>query len=330
MASRASRAVVACVVAVALGGCSPQWSLPLAALDRVPLSVALLTPNEVYAVGGALDSGANALFLHYDGVVWHQLPVASDATLWWVFVLSPSSVYAAGERGLMLRFDGSGITTLTPPTTSTLFGVWGASDHDLWLVGGVPDVSGVILRFDGTTFTDMTPANASGAFFKVWGSSANDVFICGQNSAILHWDGSALVAQTTPLARPTSLFTVAGRASNDVYVVGGLASAVALHWDGAAWKSVSDPALAAAPGLSGVAVDFDGSVVFVGAQGTKLRGRPGNLVDDSAQATRADLHAASVRDGEIFTVGGNYEIPAPAPRQGVIAHFGGLVASTVR
>ena len=58
--------------------------------------------------------------------------------------------------------------------------------------------------------------------------------------------------------------------------------------------------------------------MLVGGSGTKLRGRPGAWIDESAFATREDLHAASIVGGEIFTVGGNYLAPPPtrAPRRG--------------
>jgi photosystem II stability/assembly factor-like uncharacterized protein len=322
--------IVAVLAALCLVACSPEWTLPLPALDRVPLSVTQPAGDAVFTVGGALGSTGQALFLRYDGSSWHAIPVATDATLWWVFARSPSDVYAVGERGSAFHWSGATPTAIALPTTATLYGVWGASDDDLWIVGGTPDLDGVILHRDANGWHDLTPADVHGALFKVWGASANDVFICGQDNLMLHWNGSALTPQTVPVAPPTSLFTVAGRSSADVYAVGGLANAVALHYDGSAWSNVNDKALASAPGLTGVSVDDDGSVVFVGGAGTKLRGRSGALVDDTALATQVDLHGASLRNGEIFTVGGNYNAPAPTARHGVVAHFGGSVGSTIK
>jgi hypothetical protein len=115
-----------------------------------------------------------------------------------------------------------------------------------------------------------------------------------------------------------------------VYAVGGLGNAVALHYDGSNWSRLTDAPLTDLPGLAGVSVDSDGQVIFVGGNGTKLRGRPGALIDDSSAATREDLHAAAIAGGEIFAVGGNYFVPAPTPRHGVIAHYGGGVPASIK
>src|SRR5438128_1796401 len=85
-------------------GAEPHWSLALGALDRVPLSVWADDPHNVYVAGGALGSGGDGLFLHFDGAIWREVPIGSTATLWWVFGLGPREVYLAGERGTLLHF----------------------------------------------------------------------------------------------------------------------------------------------------------------------------------------------------------------------------------
>jgi trimeric autotransporter adhesin len=325
-----SLAALGSLVALALGGCSAEWSLPLAALDRVPLSVTQPGPATVIAVGGALGSTGDGLFMTYDGADWHLVSTGTTATLWWVHAATLSTAWAVGERGTVFKWNGSALAPVATPATQTLFGTWGLGDDDLWIVGGTPDLSGVILHRDAAGWHDLTPAGTSAAFFKVWGASTSDVFICGQNAAMLHWDGHALTAQAPPVPATTTLFTVAGSSGHDVYAVGGLDTAVAVHYDGAKWSNVADHALANAQGLTGVSVDTDGSVVFVGGQGAKFRGKPGALVDDSSFVTHEDLHGASLRDGEIFAVGGNYNAPAGVTRDGVVAHYGGVVASTVK
>jgi hypothetical protein len=324
-------------LALALAGCtSPHWSVPALALDRVPLSVAELAPDDVWVVGGALGSGPAALMLHYDGSAWHQLDVGTTATLWWVHALSPRSIWAVGERGTIVRFDGTAFDAWAPPptpTTATLYGVWGPSDDDLWVVGGEPDQSAVALRRDSAGWHDVTPAGLTGAFFKVWGTRSDDVYLCGQNGGLWHWDGATLAQIPTTIGR-TPLFTVAGNGATDVYAVGGLGTATVLHFNGASWSLLAGAPFDQLPGLTGVSVDRDGTAFIVGAGGTKLRSKSGawpkDWIDETAQATRVDLHAVSIRDGEVFAVGGNYQAPAPVARQGVIAHYGGDVSAELR
>jgi hypothetical protein len=243
--------------------------------------------------------------------------------LWWTFGRSTTNVWLVGERGTVLRWDGAQVTSESVPTSDTLFGVWGASDDDLWAVGGKPDVSGVILHRTASGWSGVSGLPPTGAYFKVWGASASDVYVCGQGGTVLHWDGAAWALQTTGLAPSVSLFTVAGSGASDVWAVGGVGMPAAIHFDGGGWKSVTDPAFANLSGLAGIAVAADGSVAMVGGDGAKLRGRVGALVDDTAAATRTDLHAVTfAAGGTLYAVGGNWLAPAPAARQGVIARFG--------
>lgn len=316
------------VGALVAAGCTtpPHWSVPLPALDRVPLSVAQPAPNRAWIGGGALGSGGDALVLSYDGARWSRVDVHTDATLWWAS--NDATPWLVGERGTV--FANASTTPEPVPTTSTLYGVWVAPSGVAWIVGGEPDLSGVILRGSaGGSWSDLTPPGTSAAFFKVWGSADDDVWICGQNGALLHWDGAALTRIDTGITRQP-LLTVAGRDAEDIYVVGGLGSAIVLHHAGGAWTRLTDPMLAELPGLAGVSVDRDGTAVLVGAGGTKLRGRPGAWVDETAEATRVDLHAASFVGGELYVVGGNYQAPPGTPRQGVVAHYGGDVSSTIK
>jgi photosystem II stability/assembly factor-like uncharacterized protein len=321
------------VAAIACAGCSePRWSTALSALDRVPLSVSGVGPTEVYAAGGPLGSTGNALLLRYDGIAWRTISVATTATLWWVFARAHGDVWAAGELGTIVHSDGKMATIVadSPATTATLFGIWGTGPDDLWAVGGHPDADGIVLRKDANGWRTVAEApTQNGAYFKVWGSASDDVFICGQGGTILHWDGSKLSSQPSGVGPEVSLLTVAGRARDDVYVVGGTGRGVALHYDGTSWRPVSDPALDDAGALAGVAVDVDGRIVIVGAGGVKLRGRPGALVDDGAEPPHDDLHGVWIFRGEIFAVGGNYVAPAPAKRQGVIGHYGDPISSRV-
>lgn len=323
------RGALAVLFALAIG-CTPKphWSLPLPALDRVALSVLHASSRDTWVVGGALGSSGGALVLDYDGSAWSRYEIGTDATLWWAAEVHPYEWLAVGERGTIVRLPlGEAVAS---PTTTTLYGIWGNDDDGVWIVGGEPDLSGVIYVLRGGAWVDMTPAGATGAFFKVWGSSANDVWICGQAGALLHWDGHILAVVDSGLSRSASLFTVAGRSAQDIYAVGGPAQAIALHYDGTSWSQLADPALANLPGLNGVSVDSDGTAVMVGFGGTKLRGHPGAFVDETAFATHEDLHAVSISAGEIFAVGGDYLDPAPTPRTGVVAHFGGDISSTLK
>jgi photosystem II stability/assembly factor-like uncharacterized protein len=293
--------------------------VPLPTLDRVPLSVWANSSTEAYVVGGGLGSGGEALLLRREGLRWRILPTNTDATLWWVHGVSPRSVWMVGERGTILHFDGRTVTPFESGTDRTLYGVWGTSDNDLWAVGGKPGSDGILLHKDENGWTTIPAPITVAAFFKVWGSDGNDVFVCGEGGTMLHYDGTTWSIQPTGLSPEVTLFTVAGRAPNDVYAVGGFGRGAAIHYDGTGWYPVEDPRLVEVGSLAGVAVQWDGSVLIVGAAGLKLRGMPGALLDESSEPPLTDLHGAALAEGTAFAVGGNYLSPAGAVRQGMVA-----------
>lgn len=327
LALLASTTAAAC----ALGACSsPSWTTPVMGLDRILLSVWGARPDDIFVAGGSLGGPQGPAAFHFDGSKWTELPAktVTQSSLWWVHGMSSSDVWFAGEQGTILRWNGSAFSPMTSGTTETLYGIWGASSAELWAVGGSPDIDSVALHFDGTAWKPETrlPQNG-GAYFKVWGSSASDVFIVGQHGVIWHYDGASWTKMDSGVG-DVSLLTVRGRSSSDVYAVGGTGTAVALHYDGAAWRPVAGLDVSMTPGLTGVSVAPTGEVSIVGLAGTKLRLVGGAWIDDSHLPPRSDLHGTWL-DGpeDVFGVGGNLNAPVGSPRQGVVAHYGSALAT---
>jgi hypothetical protein len=180
-----------------------------------------------------------------------------------------------------------------------------------------------LLHYDGANFTDHSADVTSlvnGALFKVWGSSADDVFAVGQNGTIIHWNGTDWQAQTSPSG--AFLFTVYGTSASDVWAVGG-PRAVVLHYDGTAWAEV-DTGIPASV-FNGVAVGPTDDVLVVGMGGVKLRRTGGVWVDETSNDPRLDLHAAWIDpDGGAWVVGGNFNAPGSpgSTRIGVVGYHG--------
>ncbi len=307
------------LLVVFLAACDARWQESVPDLDRVPLSLYVAGRDEVFASGGALGSGGDALFLHLQGGTPSQIPTGTKNTLWWLHGFSSSDIFLVGEQGTILHWNGSAVSAEPSGTTKTLYGVWGPGAADLWAVGGMPGRDNVLLRRQGGAWTVQPSPTPSGAYFKIWGSAADDIFICGEGGTILHYDGAAWSKQDTGLPASTTLFTVHGRSRSDVVAVGGFGRGVALHYDGTRWSTLPDALFSSVGSLAGAAMDSDGRVMLVGAAGTKLRGMPGALIEDTAEGPRDDLHGAAFVDGVAFAVGGNYLAPPGATRHGVLA-----------
>ena len=70
---------------------------------------------------------------------------------------SSSDIWAVGQQGAIVHYDGKDWVAVASPTREGLFAVWGISSSDIWAVGG----KGVVIRYDGSRWTKVTSAPAS-------------------------------------------------------------------------------------------------------------------------------------------------------------------------
>jgi hypothetical protein len=298
------------------GGGGPVWSTSLEVGERVGAlwSVWGSAPNDVWAVGGQTyeDGLTGAAIFHHDGSTWTAdvLPEGTQG-LNWIFGVGDRLI-AVGEFGTIRHRVADGEwATGSCATALPLWGVWGATADDLWIVGGDGFLRDPVLcHFDGEAFAawDLPPIDfETFALYKVWGTAADDVWAVGDNGLLMHFDGVqwALVDSGTEV----DLISLWGRGPDDIVAVGGRSDGVVLRWDGSAWTSASS----GTPGLNGVFMRDDGDAIVVGMMGTALRVPAGTLVLEPEQSmTILSLHAVfGTSDGVMHAVGGNLDTGPP-------------------
>lgn len=302
--------------------------------DTSDLNASILSVNgpsldNLFFAGGTMEpvEPAAGMALHFDGTRWERLPIETPHSFWWVWVTPEGTAWFAGEAGTIVRWRGGEATFFETAVDGKLYGIWGTSDSNVWAVGGAPleGDKDVILHFDGDTWTRVPPPETFGVqFYKVWGTAANDVFVVGQHGAILHFDGMAW--STMDSGTRAEIFTVHGRAPDDVWAVGFELGATILHYDGHAWSSYRDPSGEEVfPSfLNGVFETTNRHVFCVGPGGAKIWIRPdGRHSDETLEGTPSDLHGVwADAEGHAIGVGGNFFVPAPDLRQGTITFRG--------
>ncbi|MEZ4407872.1 MAG: hypothetical protein R3A52_15570 [Polyangiales bacterium] len=132
----------------------------------------------------------------------------------------PSDVWAVGDGGVALHWDGARWTTVATGVTATLYGVWVRGPRDAWAVGG--DASGpVALRYDGARWSQVTvPARDREPFRAVWGDADREVWVAGGDAddgdpPAWEWDGSQWHAESFGGSLSPALTAVAGGPSDD-------------------------------------------------------------------------------------------------------------------
>ena len=97
---------------------------------------------------------------------------------------SPSNIYAVGDRGLILHYDGKKWSEIETPVCTALNAVY-TSGGDTWAAGD----DGTILRIEnGVCTLCETPVRTS--LTDLWSYWSDLVFACGEKGTMLMYDGT--------------------------------------------------------------------------------------------------------------------------------------------
>jgi hypothetical protein len=153
-----------------------------------------------------------------------------------VWGTSPTDVYAVGDGGAIVHYDGVDWTEMDSGKEAALRDVWGTSSFDVYAVG-----DGVVLRFDGAIWDDE-PLAPGRDLFGVWGAPGGEVFAVGRPLVVIRRSDGRWEEDTHDLSAEDGTFQeVWGTSATDVYAAGWLEDAgarrgVVLHWDGFDWS----------------------------------------------------------------------------------------------
>ncbi|MEO8903255.1 MAG: vanadium-dependent haloperoxidase [Polyangiaceae bacterium] len=294
------------------------------------LSVHGTAANDVWIAGA--DDGKGPIVLHYDGSSWERKQTGLHGPLWWVHATTEGPVYFAGESAALLRYQNGAFERLKTPGLGKdlVYGVWVAGPNDVYAVGSSAGRNGFIWHYDGSTFTSLPlPEDVhqdenhdQPGLFKVWGSSADSVWVTGASGTLLHGNANSGF-QLVRSGGAEILFTVHARGTH-VAAVGGTSSGLLLEGHG---TTLTDRTPPSTPLLQGVWIDDRDQVWAVGVGGTILRSGPkGYEAQDSGLDFTADqsLHSVWVDpSGGVWAVGG--KVLTPDLNQGVALHGGASV-----
>ncbi len=118
-------------------------------------------------------------------------PTPSGNALLGVFGTSQNNVWAVGEGGTLLHYDGQ---SWLPDRQSGLYpnlnAVYGFAPNDLWAVGD----KSTVLRYDGISWKEEKAVK--GLFTgpirikSIWGTSSKDVWLGFESAFLAHYDGT--------------------------------------------------------------------------------------------------------------------------------------------
>ena len=237
-------------------------------------------PSRTFAVGAlrGVETGGGVI-LEYDGTSWTYMNVCEDdeetlepctvGNLKDVWGNSASDIYAVGDEGTILHYDGNDEDVWMPlefEVNLRLESVWASGAGQVWAVGW----NGTFLRYGGQAW-GVREVHGAPQLSDVWGTDPNNVYAIANGNELYRFDGERFTEQD--LGRPgpsTRLRGIFGRSADEIYVVGDVSGAgedgemTFARFTGDSWQPMNVDASAPKAHLYDVWASADQHVFAVG------------------------------------------------------------------
>lgn len=179
-------------------------------------------------------------------VTWKSIVSPTNQTLRKVWGTSANDVFAVGDGGTIVHWDGAAWSAMASGTVSDLRGLWGTSATNVYAAGGTQGAPTTLLRYDGAKWSVVSsPAFVSASsFWDVFGTGPNDVWVVGASPApnglsrdyVARWNGNAWTVVSGASFSTGGLTGYSG-AAGDAWVVDW--SSYAAHLENGAWTKIT-------------------------------------------------------------------------------------------
>lgn len=257
-----------------------ETTIPVTVTDARRAWTSVATPDDqgiraMWGTGGAPAFAAGHAGMLRNAGGWQYVDAVRWRAMNDVLGFGANDVWAAGDDGTLLRFDGTGWTarrfdgTTVQPLSLGEWGVparrvhlralHGTSATQLVAAGD----SGTLLRLNGTTWS-VIPTGTTAAITDVWGTSVTNLFLTTDDGRVLRYNGTA-VTVASGIQAPGALRAVWGSSGSNVYVVGD--GGALYRFNGSTWTRTRLPTrnvlyAAWGTGTANVFVGGEGGVIY--------------------------------------------------------------------
>ncbi|MEM6958574.1 MAG: hypothetical protein AAF645_23025 [Myxococcota bacterium] len=195
--------------------------------------------DDIWAVGGAGVDTSEAVVLHFDGRAWTKetLPALERPNVFAFFKVwasGPDDVIVVGQRGVILRYDGSEWREFGAGTSDDLISLWGTGPDRVVAVGGRGN--GVMATWNGTEWRSVRLSPLA-ALNGVWTRNGRDVHVAGIQGTLAVVDFDSFVFRESFTDATLDFHAIFGRSSGLTAVGGNLAAGTSAPiFNGLAWE----------------------------------------------------------------------------------------------
>ncbi|MCS7180673.1 MAG: hypothetical protein NZ891_04910, partial [bacterium] len=266
--------------------------------------------NKFYAIG---EKGV--ILESSDGTNWNVMTFEDASYLYGIYGTSGNNIWACGENGRIIRFDGNrwnrediginwGGLGIDISNLPTFYNIYIDNSNNVWVVGS----GGIILRYNGTTWSRVY-TSLEVNLYGIWGIG-NTFYVVGEAGTILKYDGINWLVENSGIN--DDLYTVWGSNANNIYVFGNievLSKIGYLYNTGYGWQlqTTNIPSIKNNKKRVPIySIDGDGTNIYaVGKNGTIIKFNGINWSDISPTGLRDAIYGVCVSNLTVFIVGGS-------------------------
>ncbi len=215
------------IVVVGHGGTALHLDEGAWVVDETPTTARLWgvwgpAADDLWAVGGDTGDAAPPVLLHWQGSDWEQVAfdLETDArALFKVWGTGPSDIFAVGDRGLLIHYDGVQWGAQNSGTKSSIIGVWGRASDDVVISGGRS--SGIVVRNHMGAWSGRRFSEREG-FDGAWMDLDGVATVVGRRGFIGRFPPGSLEPEIEVSGTEVELHGVYGLPDGRIFAVGGL------------------------------------------------------------------------------------------------------------
>jgi hypothetical protein len=103
--------------------------------DEVPGTSAHLYGVHGTGFNNVWAVGQNGTVLHWNGLTWQQIDLGTQANIWSVWSPANDVAYVVGQNGVAFRIDGDNAEALYTGVDNVLYAVTGTTEANIWATG---------------------------------------------------------------------------------------------------------------------------------------------------------------------------------------------------
>jgi len=143
--------------------------------------------DQIYAVGGdAANPDGEPVLIEWNGSEWSAIELPDldreIRALFKIWGTGPNDVFAVGQSGVIIHFDGTEWTQQRAGTTEDVISLWGTGPDDIVAVGG--RANGLVARWDGERWESQELVGVQG-LNGVWVDNDGTAHIVGNQGTII-------------------------------------------------------------------------------------------------------------------------------------------------